>query len=104
MGGGRMLVLSELSGSIGSIILNRPEKRNALSCALIDEIIAAMAEFETLAARVVVISATTAGNVWSAGHDISELPQGEDPLAYADPLERLLRCLRRSPLPVIGMV
>ena len=99
-----MLVLSELTESIGSIILNRPEKRNALSGALIDEIIAALAEFETREARVVVFTATTAGGVWSAGHDISELPQGEDPLAYSDPLERLLRNVRRSPFPIIAMV
>lgn len=99
-----MLVLSELTDSIGTIILNRPEKRNALSRALIDEVIAALAEFETREARVIVISATIAGGVWSAGHDIGELPQGEDPLAYADPLERLLRNIRRAPSPVIAMV
>jgi methylmalonyl-CoA decarboxylase len=99
-----MLVLSEISESIGTLILNRPEKRNALSRALIDEIVAALSQFQKQAVRVVVISATTAGGVWSAGHDISELPQGEDPLAYADPLERLLRHVRRFSAPVIAMV
>ncbi len=99
-----MLVLSELSDTIGTIILNRPEKRNALSRALIDDVIAALAEFETCDARVVVLSATVAGGVWSAGHDISELPQGQDPLSYSDPLERLLRNVRRFPSPVIAMV
>ena len=99
-----MLVLSEITNSIGTIILNRPEKRNALSRALIDEILSALAEFQKQAVRAVVITATTGGGVWSAGHDISELPQGEDPLAYADPLERLLRNVRRFPAPVIAMV
>ncbi len=99
-----MLVLSELTESVGTIILNRPEKRNALSRALVDEIIAALSEFQKNGARVVVISATTAGGVWSAGHDISELPHGEDPLAYADPLEKLLRNIRRFPAPVIAMI
>ncbi len=99
-----MLVLSELTESIGTVILNRPEKRNALSRALIDEVIAALAEFETREARVIILSATTAGGVWSAGHDISELPQGQDPLSYSDPLERLLRNVRRFPSPVIAMV
>ncbi len=99
-----MLVLSELSESIGTIILNRPEKRNALSRALIHEVLEALAEFQKSSARVVVFSATTAGNVWSAGHDISELPHGEDPLAYADPLEQLLRNIRRFPAPVLAMV
>ncbi len=99
-----MLVLSELTESIGTIILNRPEKRNALSRALIDEVLSALADFQKQSVRAVVLSATTAGGVWSAGHDISELPQGEDPLTYSDPLERLLRAVRRFPCPVIGMV
>ena len=100
-----MLVLSELDGSIGTVILNRPEKRNALSRALIDDLLAALADFRKRSVRVVVVSATVAGGVWSAGHDISELPQGgEDPLNYADPLEQLLRNIRRFPAPVIGMI
>lgn len=99
-----MLVLAELTDDIGTLILNRPEKRNALSSAVIEEFICALAEFETREARVMVISATIAGGVWSSGHDISELPQGHDPLSYADPLERLLRAVRRFPAPVIAMV
>ncbi len=99
-----MLVLSEMADYVATIILNRPEKRNALSRALVDDLIAALSEFEVREARVVVLSATIAGGVWSAGHDISELPRGEDPLAYADPLERLLRNIRRFPSPVIAMV
>lgn len=99
-----MLVLSELTDNIGTIILNRPEKRNALSRALIDDLLGVLLDFQSKSVRVVVLSATTVGGVWSAGHDISELPQGEDPLAYADPLERLLRNIRRFPAPVIAMV
>ncbi len=100
-----MLVLSELNGPIGTIILNRPEKRNALCRALIGELLEALSEFRKKNVRAVILSAATAGGVWSAGHDISELPQGgEDPLAYADPLEQLLRNVRRFPCPVIGMI
>lgn len=99
-----MLVLFELNESVGTLILNRPEKRNALSRALVDEFLAVLGEFQKAAARVVVLSATLAGGVWSAGHDISELPHGDEPLAYSDPLERLLRGIRRFPAPVIAMV
>ncbi len=100
-----MLILAELNQSIGTIILNRPEKRNALSRALVDEFLAALTDFRKQGARAVVVSATSVGGVWSAGHDISELPQGgEDPLAYADPLEQLLRNVRRFPAPVIAMI
>ncbi len=99
-----MYILSDLAENIGTIVLNRPEKRNALSRALIDEMLEALIGFQRASARVVVISASSEKGVWSAGHDISELPRGEDPLAYADPLEQLLRNIRRSAFPVIAMV
>jgi methylmalonyl-CoA decarboxylase len=51
-----------------------------------------------------VIRAPADAKVWSAGHDISELPQGEDPLLYSDPLERLLRVVKSFPAPILGMV
>ena len=53
----------------------------------------------------IVIKAQTKRGVWSAGHDIRELPQnGEDPLAYDVPMEKLLRCVQETPIPVIACV
>ena len=53
----------------------------------------------------IVIKAQCSKGVWSAGHDIRELPQnGEDPLAYDVPMERLLRCVQETPIPVIACV
>ncbi|HAA03867.1 MAG TPA: methylmalonyl-CoA decarboxylase, partial [Syntrophobacteraceae bacterium] len=38
--------------------------------------------------------------VWSAGHDIHELPRSHrDPLGYDDSLERLLRSVQEYPGP-----
>ena len=43
--------------------------------------------------------------VWSAGHDVRELPtNGRDPLTYDDPLRRVVRALRESAIPIIAMV
>ena len=43
--------------------------------------------------------------MWSAGHDIDELPiRGIDPLPFGDPLEELLRAVRSYPGAVIAMV
>jgi len=43
--------------------------------------------------------------VWSAGHDVGELPKADtDPLPYNDPLEQLLRAVKAFPAPVIAMV
>ena len=53
----------------------------------------------------IVIKAETRRNVWSAGHDIHELPQdGNDPLGYDIPMERLLRNVQDVPIPVIACV
>ena len=51
-----------------------------------------------------VIRAAHDAQVWSSGHDISELPQGQDPLPYSDPFERALRAVKTFPAPVIAMV
>ncbi len=53
----------------------------------------------------IVIKAQTKRGVWSAGHDIKELPQdGNDPLAFDVPMERLLRNVQDVPIPVIACV
>jgi methylmalonyl-CoA decarboxylase len=52
-----------------------------------------------------VLRAAAGMHVWSAGHDIDELPHGRrDPLSYNDPLEELLRAIRTLPAPVLAMV
>jgi methylmalonyl-CoA decarboxylase len=99
-----MLILTETSENIGTITLNQPAKRNALSEPLIEEMLSTLANFEKKSIRAVVIRAAPDAKVWSAGLDISELPQGKDPLPYSDPLERLLRSIKRFPGPVIAMV
>ena len=99
-----MLILTQTSESIGTITLNRPTKRNALSRALVNEMITALAEFQKAEVRVVVIRAAADAKIWSAGHDIDELPQNQDPLEYSDPLERLLRAIASFPGPVLAMV
>jgi methylmalonyl-CoA decarboxylase len=99
-----MLIESKRSEMIGTIVLNQPAKRNALSHALVEEFIAALADMQAAAIRVVVIRAAPDAKVWSAGHDIGELPQGQEPLAYSDALERLLRTVEAFPGPIIAMV
>lgn len=99
-----MFILSQLTDSIGTATLNQPSKRNALSHALVEELIGCLADFEKGGARVVILRAAADAKVWSAGHDIDELPKGADPLAYSDPLERLLRAVATFPGPVIAMV
>jgi methylmalonyl-CoA decarboxylase len=98
-------VRSELAGNIGTIILDNASRRNALSAALLDGVIAELKKMQDQKARVIILRSAPGLKVWSAGHDISELPRGhEDPLGYADPLERALRALRSHPAPIIAMI
>ncbi|WP_421840840.1 methylmalonyl-CoA decarboxylase [Mycobacterium sp.] len=99
------LINSSLEQSIGTIAFDRDAKRNALSTEFIAEVIAAFEDFKKRSARVVVLRSATAGSVWSAGHDVNELPKADvDPLPYTDPLEQLLRTVKMFPAPVIAMV
>jgi methylmalonyl-CoA decarboxylase len=99
------LVRAEFSDRIGTIALDNYAKRNALSRALIAEVLAAFDRFKKDAARAVVLRSATNEKVWSTGHDVDELPKADiDPLPYGDPLEQLMRAVKAFPAPVLAMV
>src|SRR3954454_23164077 len=57
---------------VATITLNRPERHNALSQLLVDEIMAAVAEADADPEVRVVILTGTGGKAFSAGYDIKE--------------------------------
>jgi methylmalonyl-CoA decarboxylase len=98
------LIRTSTADGIGTLAFDNYAHRNALSAALIAELIAALAGMRE-AARVVVLRSIAKNAVWSAGHDLHELsPKGQDPLAWNDPLEQLLRAIGDFPAPVIAMI
>lgn len=99
-----MFILAERNDAIGTLIFNQPTKRNALSAALVEELITALDSFQKVGIRVVVLRAAKDARVWSSGHDITELPQGQDPLSYSDSFEQALRAIKTFPTPIIAMV
>lgn len=93
------------TGPVGTIVLNNGRKHNALSHALVTCLIEALQAFRDSDVRVVVLRAQPGVKVWSAGHDVSELPEGRrDPLGWDDPLRNLVRTLETHPAPVIAMI
>ena len=53
----------------------------------------------------VVLRAPRGAKVWSAGHDVRELPtNGRDPLTYHDPLRQAVRAIKETSAPVLAMV
>lgn len=100
-----MLVQTRLSDDIGTIIMNNPPQHNVLTGIMVDEVLKALDVLENANARVVVLKAYDGAKVWSAGHDVNELPlSGRDPLSYNDPLVTIIRAIQSSPLPVIAMI
>jgi methylmalonyl-CoA decarboxylase len=87
------------------ITLNNPEKRNALSTALINDLCAALDAMQQAEIRVVILRAAAGSKVFSAGHDVRELQtNGRDPLTYDDPLRRVIRLVEHFAAPVIAMI
>ena len=99
------LVLAEVRDGVGTLTLNHPKKANALSQAVVAGIVAGLAEFRRDKVRVVVLRAQPGAKIWSAGHDVGELPESRrDPLGWDDPLRNLIREIELFPAPVIAMV
>jgi enoyl-CoA hydratase/carnithine racemase len=92
-------VIWQVAGAVRSVLLNRPEKRNALDAEMMAELKAAFTEPPAPQERVAVIRA--AGSVFCAGLDMLERaarPQG------ASPIEPMLHAIETFPLPVVGIV
>ena len=102
---GPTLIQTEINDTIGTITLNHNSKRNALSECMVQEIIQALHQFKERGVRVSVIRAQPGTKVWSAGHDVSELPQGgQDPLSWQDSLRTVIREVELFPGPVLALV
>jgi len=96
--------LTSIAGRIGTITMNH-RRVNPLSSSLINDISAAIDGLERDEVRATVFRASKGARVFSAGHDVNELPtNGRDPLTYNDPLRQLVRKIETLPHPVIAMV
>jgi methylmalonyl-CoA decarboxylase len=99
------LVDVSIDRASGTLLLNNPAKRNALSSELIAELVAGLDCLQKKGARVAVLRAAPGTKTWSAGHDIAELPtNGRDPLTYNDPLRQAIRAIQSFPSPVIALI
>lgn len=92
---------------IATITLNRPEKRNAISFELIDDLLRALKEVETSDALVLIV--TGAGRAFSSGMDLDNLKQliGRSPeqnLKDSETMVRLFRSLYEFPKVTIAAV
>lgn len=101
-------ILSAVEGACGRLVLNNPERRNALSRAMFEaggDVVAAMAEDP--AVRLLVIEGA-GGRAFAAGADISRFDEEratpEDVRAYQASTERFYGGLARFPKPTIAKI
>ncbi|HWE11247.1 MAG TPA: enoyl-CoA hydratase [Solirubrobacteraceae bacterium] len=101
--GYRNLVVT--AGSTARIVLNRPEKRNALSLELMDEMVAALRDVSRQpGTRVIVLEGS--GPAFSAGHDLSEMVGREEAFLRQlfDVCTVMMETIHELPQPVIAKV
>ncbi len=98
-------VLVDVAPPAARVTLNRPEKRNALSLELMEQVISALEELRAVPeVRAIVIEG--AGPAFSAGHDLSEMV-GRDLAFYErvfDVCTVMMETIHRLPQPVIAKV
>lgn len=100
-------LLLDIAGQVASITLNRPDKRNAMSAAMIAELQTALDEIEKSHARVVIL--TGAGKAFCSGMDLEMLAAiaQQSPAENQEDSRRMAKMLRRIwsfPRPMIAAV
>lgn len=100
-------ILTELTGGVFTITLNRPDVFNAFNEQLTTDLQEALREAgKNDAIRVVVL--TGAGKAFCSGQDLKDAPSGGGQRSLRDSLERrynpLIRAMRKLPKPIIASV
>ncbi|HET9839487.1 MAG TPA: enoyl-CoA hydratase/isomerase family protein, partial [Candidatus Angelobacter sp.] len=100
-------VLYSESGGVATITLNRPDKRNAITYELLQDVKSALDEALGSAAQVVIV--TGAGKAFCAGMDLENLKQlagrtHEQNLKDSETMAALFRSLYDFPKPTIAAV
>lgn len=98
-------ILFRAEGGVGYLTLNRPEKRNALSTQVLQEITVLLKDVASKKdVRVVIIKG--AGKIFSGGHDLKEVSAGgpQEVLALFQTCYEAMQAIRSMPQPVIAQV
>jgi enoyl-CoA hydratase/carnithine racemase len=103
---GREHVEVHVDGPVARLVLNRPDRRNALSLALMQEFLETLDEVAAdPGARVIVVEGN--GVAFSAGHDLAEMTERRDATFYEELFSTCVRMMTRLhelPQPVIAKV
>ena len=103
------VLLKEIDGKVGTLKLNRPERRNSLSPELLVNLHLTLKRWaEADVVRAIVITGNSE-KAFSSGYDITAIPTELSPeaaelLKKENPLELALSSVKNFPYPVIAMI
>lgn len=103
-------ILVEIADGVATLTLNRPDKLNSFTAAMLDQFRAELKKIADPAAGVRCVLITGAGRGFCAGQDLSDraVAPGDGPLDLGESLEKrynpLLRALKALDIPVICAV
>ena len=97
-------ILVERSGDFATVTMNRPERRNALSLAHMQELITALREIGDSDALGIVLAGN--GPVFSAGHDFADVVDADLPAVRSllATCTELMTLIQQVPQPVVARV
>lgn len=92
-------------GGVWAVTMLNTVKHNSFNAAMSAELVELLGQADVHGARVVLLRAEAGVSVWSAGHDISELPaDGQDPLSWNNTLAAMAQEVAQFPIPLIALV
>ena len=97
------LVLREDHDGLATLTLNRPDKLNALTVALFEQLRAHVLQIASETETVGLVLVRGAGKCFSAGHDLADIAHGEHP-PQANFQANTIELLAELPQPVISAV
>jgi len=85
MNGANSLTLHETVGHVGVVTMNNSKRLNALGSELVQGILDSLDRFDAPEIRAVILRALPSAKVWSAEHNIKEIPlDGQDPITWSE--------------------
>lgn len=100
-------ILYAVDGGVGTITLNRPQARNALTFAMYERLAAICGDPVAHGAPKVLIVTGAGEQAFAAGTDIAQFrafATPEDALAYEEKIERVITAIESCPIPTIAAV
>lgn len=100
-------VLYAVEGGIGTITLNRPQARNALTFAMYERLAAICGDPVAHGSPKVLIVTGAGDKAFAAGTDIAQFrafATPQDALAYEEKIERVITAIESCPIPTIAAI